>query len=638
MNRRLLAIVAASFVACLPVSAPAAQPSELVDVPFLAERVASGDLPPLAERLPEVPSVITFDEDDRELGQHGGELRMLMAKTNDIRMMTVYGYARLVGYDRNLNLRPDILEDITVDERRIFTMRLRKGHRWSDGHPFTAEDFRYYWEDVVNNEDLSPFGPPQVLEIDGEPPTVEFLGEHTVRYTWSQPNPHFLPALAGASPLFIYRPAHYLKQFHINHGDPEALKALVRRSGTRNWAGLHHRMDHQYKADNPNLPVLQPWRQTTSPPSERFIFERNPYYHRLDEEGRQLPYIDRVIMNIADKQLIPAKTGSGEVDLQGRYLRFDNYTFLKESEKRNAYSVRLWRTAKGSQVALYPNLNAKDPVWASVLRDVRFRRALSLAIDRSEINQVIYYGLVNEGNNTVLPESAVYKTEFETLWAETNIDKANALLDEIGLTERSPQGLRKLPDGRTLEVIVESAGESTEETDVLELVRDSWEEIGVKLFTKPSQREIFRNRIFSGDTTMSVWSGLDNAIPTASMSPHELAPTQQVQLQWPKWGQYFESGGEVGETPDMPEVKQLLALNDEWVHSNDDGERTEIWHQMLRIYAQQQFTIGTVRGVMQPVVVSNRLRNVPAEGVYNWDPGAYFGRYDMDAFWFADAQ
>jgi len=289
-------------------------------------------------------------------------------------------------------------------------------------------------------------------------------------------------------------------------------------------------------------------------------------------------------------------------------------------------------------VALYPNLNAKDPVWAEVLRDVRFRRALSLAIDRSEINQVIYYGLVQEGNNTVLAESAVFKPEFQTLWAETDIQQANALLDEMGLADRTPQGLRKLPDGRTLEVIVESAGESTEETDVLELIRDSWEDIGIKLFTKPSQREIFRNRIFSGDTTMSVWSGLDNAIPTPAMSPQELAPTQQVQLQWPKWGQYYESGGEVGEPPDMPEVEALLALNDDWVHSSDDSQRQQIWQQMLQIYAEQQYTIGTVSGVMQPVVVSNRLRNVPMEGVYNWDPGAYFGRYDMDTFWFTDEE
>ena len=111
-----------------------------------------------------------------------------------------------------------------------------------------------------------------------------------------------------------------------------------------------------------------------------------------------------------------------------------------------------------------------------------------------------------------------------------------------------------------------------------------------------------------------------------------------MQLEWPKWGQYFESGGEVGETPDLPEVKSLLALYDDWVHSSDDAERQEIWHQMLTLYAEQQFTIGTVSGVKQPVVVSNRLRNVPVEGVYNWDPGSYFGRYGMDIIWFVDAK
>ncbi len=158
-------------------------------------------------------------------------------------------------------------------------------------------------------------------------------------------------------------------------------------------------------------------------------------------------------------------------------------------------------------------------MWRELLRDVRFRRALSLAIDRDEINQVIYFGLGLPSNNTVLPHSPLYKPEYSTTWATTDIEQANRLLDEIGLSKRGDDGMRLLPDGRPMMIIVETAGESTEETDVLELIRDTWKKIGIELFTKPSQREVFRNRIFAGETMMSVWTGIENGFPSADMSP-----------------------------------------------------------------------------------------------------------------------
>ena len=159
----------------------------------------------------------------------------------------------------------------------------------------------------------------------------------------------------------------------------------------------------------------------------------------------------------------------------------------------------------------------------------------------------MYYGLGIEANNTILPQSPLYKEEYASTWARFDPDKANALLDELGLTERDDDDYRLLPDGRTLEIIVETAGEDTEQSDVLELVRDSWALLGIKLFTKPSQREVFRNRIFSGETQISIWSGYENGMPTADMSPAEYAPTRQISLQWPRWGQYYETSGSAGE-------------------------------------------------------------------------------------------
>jgi len=247
---------------------------------------------------------------------------------------------------------------------------------------------------------------------------------------------------------------------------------------------------------------------------------------------------------------------------------------------------------------------------------------------------VVFFGLAIEGNNTVLPESPLFRKEYQTAWAEFDLDRANSLLDEIGLTERDDRGIRLLPDGRPLGIIVESAGESTEETDVLELIADSWADIGVKLYAKPSQREIFRNRIFAGETHMSVWTGLENGLPNADMSPVELAPMKQDYLQWPKWGQYVQTKGRSGEPVDMPEAEELNELFHAWERAGDRAQREKIWHRMLEIHADQVFTIGVVAGVPQPVVIKQSLRNLPEKGLYNWDPGAFFGIYHPDSLWF----
>ncbi len=617
----------------LALAATGAGAGQSGEPPALAELVKSGGLPPMTQRLPEQPRVVEADS----IGRHGGDLRISMARSKDTRMMTVYGYARLVGYDRSYNLVPDILQSFDIEDARIFTLRLRKGHKWSDGRPFTTEDFRYWWEDVANNPELAPLGPPVFMKVDGQPPMVEIIDDHTIRYTWQKPNPFFLPQLAGARPPFIYRPAHYLRQFHAAYADKTALEAAVKKRRMRNWAALHNASDNMYRFDNPDLPTLQPWFNTIRPPQQQFIFVRNPYFHRVDTQGQQLPYIDRVLMNIADSKLIPAKAAAGETDLQARNIFMSHYTFLKRAEDKKKFKILLWKTALGSKIALYPNLHHKDPAWRELFRDVRFRRALSLATDRDEINQVLFFGLAQPANNTVLSESPLFREELRSAWAEFDPDQAERLLDELGLDKRDRDGVRLLPDGRRAEIVIETSGEETEQTDMLELLHDTWLDVGIKIFTRPSQREVFRKRIFSGETMMAVWFGVDNGLVSADMSPAEFAPTKQIQYQWPKWGQYFETGGQAGQEIDMPAPRELFDLYRRWQLARSIEERTKIWRRILDINADQVFTIGIVCCTKQPVVVANRLKNVPREGVYAWNPGAFFGIYLPDTFYFSDA-
>lgn len=630
MRKLLLAGLAAGVL----LAAPLTHAQTYVEPPMLADRVADGSLSPVAERLPAIPRVMDFS--DRQIGRHGGQIDWIARRARDARIMSVYGYARLVGYTPSFDLVPDILERIEVEDERRFTLHLRDGHRWSDGAPFTTEDIRYWWEDVQRNEELSPYGPDNRMIVDGELPVLTIIDETTARFEWSQANPVFLPALAGARPLYIYLPAHHLKPMHAAHADPQTLAALVEAAGARNWAALHINAAKLYDQQDPTLPTLQPWIVVSEPPTDRYIFERNPYFHQVDPEGRQLPYLDRVVVSIADSSLIPLKTGSGESDLQARSLSFGNIPFLKEGEQRQNYTVQLWTPALGSELALYPNLTTADPVWREVVRDVRFRRALSLAIDRREINQIFYYGLAIEGNNTALPGSPHYDPQRTALWAERDIDTANALLDEMGLTARNDDGLRLLPDGRPLEIIVETAGERVVEIDALQLIDESWREIGVAAFPSNSQREVFRTRIFGGEAVMSIWMGFDNALFAPSTVPSELAPVDQNWLQYPAWGQYVQTGGEAGEAPDLDWAMRLMELYTDWLETPDTQVRMAIVDEMLDIHAEQQTSIGVVQGVQQPVVVRNTLRNVPADGIYSWDPGAHFGMYQPSTFWLAE--
>lgn len=588
---------------------------------------------PVAAQPPDVPLVL---DDLPEIGRPGGELRSLVGRARDTRLLFAFGHARLIGYDLELRLRPDILAGYEVEEGRTFTFHIRPGHRWSDGEPFTSEDFRFWWEDVANDKTLQPLGPEIQLLPGGEAPKVEYPDPLTVRYSWSRPNPLFLPAIAATSALEIFRPAHYLKQFHERYADPAKLTALIQDTRSRDWVQLFLRKDRQQEMDNPDMPTLQPWHPTTAPPAQRFIAERNAYYHRVDKTGQQLPYLDRFILEVADPKLVPIKTGAGETDLQFRHLNFKDYTFLKDSEERSGLPPRLWPEGRGAHLAIYPNLNAADPVWRALFRDRRFREALSLGLDRELLSEFLYVGLASPSNNSILPQSALYREEYGRRCVAYDKDAANRMLDELGLDKRNSRGTRLLPDGRPLELIVETPGEDPEQVDALELVRDQWSEIGFLIHAKPSDRETLRNRLFAGEALMSIFYGIDNGTPTASMPPRDFAPTSQAdQPQWPRWGQYYETKGAAGEPPELPEAKRLMELFEQWQNTYEPDQQEAIWSEMLDLYTSQCFTIGLVQEVRQPLAVRDKLRNLPKEAIFNWEPQGQIGLYRPDTFFYA---
>ena len=214
----------------------------------------------------------------------------------------------------------------------------------------------------------------------------EVLDPLTVRYSWSKPNPQFLSRLAAPIPQTLMLPAAYMRQFHARYQTAEKLDEYIEKYRVDDWVGLHRKLSRQNRPENPDLPTLEAWRPTTRPPSEQFIFERNPYFHRVDENGKQLPYVDKIQLGVSSSEIIAAKTATGESDLQGVGLGLPDFTLIKEGENRFPIKVSLWRKTQGSSVALYPNLTCNDEVWRALFQDVRVRRAMSLAINLSLIH------------------------------------------------------------------------------------------------------------------------------------------------------------------------------------------------------------------------------------------------------------
>jgi peptide/nickel transport system substrate-binding protein len=635
LRRLLLAAgLAALAVAGAAGAGRAAGDPPLQEVPGLVAAVAKGELPPVGRRLPDHPLVVDLAAEGRQPGKPGGVLHMLIAEGGDARVIQPFGYARLVGYDLDYRIVPDILEKLDVQDERIFTLHLRPGHRWSDGHPFTSEDFRYYWQDVIADRDLTPGGPPPALLVQGRAPQVEILDPLTVRYSWPTPNQAFLPALAGADPLVLYGPAHYLRQFHIRYADPVKLADRVAESKLPNWAELHRQRDTSLWLTNPDMPTLQPWVIVSQSPDKGIELHRNPFYHRIDKQGHQLPYIDAIHLDAVPRKEIPPRTARGESDLQASGLSLDDVALLEDAAGKGGPQLRLWPSGRGSQYALYPNLNSRDKGLAALLRDVRFRRALSLAIDRNAINKAVYEGRALPRANTVLPDSPLFNPDEQIAWSEFDPARANELLTAVGLKLDPQQNVRRLPDGRRLSLLVAMSAIDPMETEILQQIQESWRKVGIELLIGAPTPESFRDRLYNGEAPSSIAPGFSGGLATPAMSPRELVPSSVTQNQWPRWGRWVESDHAEGDPPDLPPAAELLKLYGAWQQAASEADQKAAWRRILQINADQVFTIGLVGEVPQPVAVSPHLRNVPDRDFYNWEPGAYFGIYRPDTFWF----
>jgi len=583
--------------------------TKFAESPQLAELVKQGKLPPLEQRIPKNPLVVTPYE---EIGQYGGTWRRTWSGLSDSAGPYKLCSEHLVMFNKNgTKILPNVAESWKVSrDAKTYTFKLREGIRWSDGTPLTTEDVVFWYEDIILNKDLTPTIP-NWLTSGGKPLKLEKIDTYTFKVEFEEPNALFLISIGkmGGGHTF-FAPKHYLKQFHPKYTPKEKLDELVKKAGLQNWYQLFGNMNDFLQ--NPDLPVIYPWKATNLPTATLQIMERNPYYWKIDPEGNQLPYIDRITHTLLGSagETAVLKAISGEVDMQERGLVIDNYTLLMENRTKGNYRVLRWPQGTGASPAILLNQNVKDPVLRKIFEDRRFRIALSLAINREEINQLFYLGLGEPRQASIISGAPFYDPEWEKAYAEYDPKKANEYLDKMGLTKRDKDGFRLRPDGKTLILTIEYSGDRP----YMEVIKKYWEAIGVKVFLKPLERSLYVTRAQAGEIEVGVW-GFDRNVAILSDPGHLLGTV--VEAPWaPLYATWYNTGGRGGEEP-KGDIKRIYELWDKVKSTIDEKQRDRYFKEIINLHKKNIWMIGIVGEVPQLIVAKNNFRNIP-DGLL-WD-------------------
>lgn len=481
------------------VHAPATLDSEILttrafgEAPQLTSLVKSGALPPVSERLPQKPLVVVPLE---EIGQYGGAIQRGL--TGDIAQWP--GIAKcmsenLLAFKRPMGdgIEANIAEDYEFrDDGHTAIIYFRQGIRWSDGHPFTVDDVLFYYNDMLFNENARssdiPTPPPAWL-VDGKPIIIEKIDNFTLRIRSPKPLGRLRETLA--SPSDFAAPKHYWKQFH-----PEYTSGA-------NYEDFRQRTTRAKMLMTPGVPRLSAWVAKQWIRGQRIVYERNPYYWKVDSAGNQLPYADEIVFSvISDTQVVLLKFINGEIDLFGRYSSVDMFHTLKLEEKKGKFKIII--SGPNSGPSFYLNWDVDKPALREAFRNKQVRIAMSHAINREEVNQILYKGFLEPSGYSFLPGNPYFKEKNYRKYTEYDPALANRLLDEAGYRDTDGDGIRELKDGSPFQVVIDVSGRSAI-SDICELVSDHWAAIGIKVHTYVAMRDIIWPRRFSGEFEIHQW-------------------------------------------------------------------------------------------------------------------------------------
>jgi len=584
--------------------------------PMFAEKVKKGELPPVEERLPKEPFVVTpYDE----IGTYGGTLRgIAISYESGTSEILAWRQVNMVRFSNDCStIMPEVAKEWKWnDDFTEITFTLREGHRWSDGALFTADDVVFWMDDIILNKEIHKVTP---VPWGSKGASVEKIDDVTVKFKFDKPYPGLLYSLGGNHSYFVpWAPQHFLQQYHIKYNSNANEEAI--KNGFDDWVQQFSSYWNKWKdaivssAYGLEVPTLGSHILLKEPTTQRRVYVANPYYFKVDTAGNQLPYIDYHDERFLEKQLWPLEIMNGNVDQKSQNMTLDIFPVLKENEKKGDYELQLPTGMVGPTFIF--NMTDKDPVLRKIYGDVRFRYAMSLAINRDEVNETLFLGLGTP--EQALPINVPYVTEEDKKFmTEYDPERANKLLDEMGL-KKGPDGIRVRSDGKPLTILWEYAVQYVWSPEVPALIAEYWQDVGVKVLLKEVTSQLTREK--QAANTLDISSGWQ--VPTeSSMIDSAYLFVPPYLLSWPlmgiPWMDWKNSDGKSGEEPPSW-VKRLWEIADEFGTVTPGSERyMELGKEIIAINLQNLAVIGTLGELPLLTVVNNRLGNVPEWKVNN---------------------
>ncbi|MDD7973298.1 ABC transporter substrate-binding protein [Roseinatronobacter alkalisoli] len=592
------------------------------EAPALAEKVAAGELPPVSERVGSEPAVIQPLD---SIGTYGGELRTGLRGSSDHNgILRVVGPQGLVRWDpQYTEVVPNVAESFEVDdEGKVFTFHLREGMKWSDGTPFTADDVMFNVTDLILNDEFAPI--PARYTTGGEPLKAEKLDSYTVRFTFAQPYGDFLAELAaplGQNPVLYSK--HYCSRFMPKYNDN--IEELIAAENAADWQNLFLQkcgdLEIPARWGNPERPTLDPWViiEPYTGGATRVVMERNPYFWQIDTDGNQLPYIDKLVMPIgADTESLILAIIGGRIDFGLRHIDApNNRPVLAENREPGGYQFFEAAPPGGSNMVINLNLTSKNSELKKVFNERDFRVALSIGMDRQAIIDTVMLGDGEPWQHGPFETHPYFDERTSTQFLEHDPERANALLDGLGLVERGANGMRLLPNGAPLKFRVDVIPTFDPTwVDALQLIEQQWAEIGVDMDINPMERTFFYQRTSeSNEHDAAVWNGRQSWV--SGQLPHQLVPVSHDSRYGIPWVNWYESGGERGEEPPVS-VKKRLELYDKARGIADPAGRRATMLEIASIAADEFEVIGVSKALPTYGIIKNGLRNVPESMPSSW--------------------
>ncbi len=618
--------------------------------PAIAElnaRIAGNpDLPPLAERLPDEPLVMApYDE----IGRYGGVLDVLSnateAGTSDFLSVRHVNLVRIS--DDLQTIVPNVAKDWTWnDDFTELTFFLRKGHKWSDGAPFTAEDVKFWYDDLALDENVSP-KPRDYVLVAGERMQVEVIDPQTVKFILPAPKPGLLAHFA-TSYAQGFQPKHFLGQFHPKH-NPDADKYAQSLGFENGYAAIAAYFGNSDWTDTPTPMLAHPDKvdglpKATVPTLESHIYTRdttegrhlvaNPYFHVVDTAGNQLPYIneqDEVYINENEVRIL--KLVNAEVDYKSQSVRLPSAPILLDGQEKGDYTIDLRPTIAMPTFSF--NVTSEDLEKRKVFGDLRFRQAMSVAMNREEINEVAFFGLGTPKQYTGFsPEPEFIPDEWKQHYAQYDPDLANRLLDEVGLADTDGDGMRELPNGEKLVLDIRFATQGVS-GKVVELVAQHWTDVGVQTTFKEVTPDEYRSAQSSNQLDVGAWQKGLPLLMILGLNESFVAPFGDYfnHRTGMLWGEYLETDGAKGVQPPDWAYQMIDDINAFQATPVGTPESAEIGLRLVENLTGNMLMIGTVLAP-NPIYRRNALKNFTDFKTWSYE---FYRTYPYRGYqWFLD--